>query len=132
MKIWYNNKWIIVKSDDSRITELKITIGQGAYIDRGVAIGQGAYIDRGAAIGHGAVIGQDAVIGQGAYIETLVISHPGKYRITVCNGKLAIGCQLHTLAEWEADYKQIAANWDVSDEDREWYKSKVEQIKHLI
>lgn len=114
MKIWYNNKWLIVKSEDSKVTKLKITIGKDARIEQD------------------ARIGRDAVIGQGAVIETLVISHPDKYQITVCNGNLAIGCELHTLKEWKTDYKQIAKKWNVSNEDIKWYKTKVAQIKTLI
>jgi tetrahydrodipicolinate N-succinyltransferase len=150
MKIYHESQWIEVETTDPRIAQLRIhierdaRIEQDAYIEQGACIGQGARIEQDAYIGQGARIGQgvfikqgarieqDAYIGQGARIDTLVISSCGRYTIVYCNNMLAIGCELHSLAEWENDFDAIASRHNESEDDLKYYRDQIQRVKRYI
>jgi carbonic anhydrase/acetyltransferase-like protein (isoleucine patch superfamily) len=77
-------------------------IGEDAVIREGADIGSGAVIGEGADIGSGAVIGEGADIREGAVITTVRTRYTGN--IYSLNSKMIIriGCEHHTIAEWDA------------------------------
>ena len=90
-------------------------------------IGQYARVGQGAVVEQGAVVGQDARVGQGAVVAVLI----NKY---ICNisplknaVNIRIGCELHTIPEWEAQ-KEIIADRN----DRKWWDESGRYIYEFL
>jgi hypothetical protein len=62
-----------------------------------------------ARIGEGASIGAWARIGEGAKFEKSPLAVQGSRHIAIQNspGKIAVGCHVHTYAQWKRCYKSI-------------------------
>ena len=90
--------------------------GNHFYIGEGAVIREGADIWEGADIGEGAHIGEGAVIREGAYILVVYSKYdchiiPYKDRVVI-----RIGCESHTIEEWEKLKEPLA-----DQHDRKWW-----------
>ena len=85
------------------------SIGEGASIGARANIGEGAGIGVWASIGEGASIGAWANIGVWAKFEKSPLAVQGSRHIAIQNspGKIAVGCHVHTYAQWKRCYKSI-------------------------
>ena len=121
MKIYYRNEWVQAEIGDRKLKELNIVIGQNAWIGQDAWIGQNAQIE------------QDARIGQNVVINTSVFNTHNKFKIIICNKLLWIGCEGHTPEHWLENYKEIAEENNVSEDDIKWYLDFYEtKLKNLI
>ena len=60
-------------------------------------------------------------------------SSANKFRITICNKLLWVGCEGHTPEHWLENYKEIAEENNVSEDDIKWYLDFYEtKLKNLI
>jgi UDP-3-O-[3-hydroxymyristoyl] glucosamine N-acyltransferase len=84
-------------------------IGEGASIGACASIGEGAGIGARANIGEGASIGARANIGVWAKFEKSPLAVQGSKHIAIqhSDGKIAVGCQVYTHAQWNRHYKSI-------------------------
>jgi carbonic anhydrase/acetyltransferase-like protein (isoleucine patch superfamily) len=98
-------------------------IGTGANIGARASIGTGANIGARASIGTGASIGARASIGTGAIFEKSPLAVQGTRHIAIQHspGKIAVGCQVHTYAEWKRHHKLIGEANNYTPEEIEEY-----------
>jgi hypothetical protein len=45
---------------------------------------------------------------------------------------LWIGCEGHTIEEWEQDKDEIANRNEINDDDKKWYQEQFDKLKHLV
>ena len=66
-------------------------------------------------------------------IESIIFNNHNKFRITICNKLLWVGCEGHTPEHWLENYKEIAEENNVSEDDIKWYLDFYEtKLKNLI
>ena len=142
MKIYYKNEWIDVEIGDPKLEELNIRIGDGVVIDScvrlgncvrlgdGVWLGDDVWLGNCVVIGIYSIIPKNTVIPGKSIINSVIIHDPKyKYKVVLCNGNIAIGCQIHTPEEWQTEGDKIAKKNNITDDDKAWYKEQIEFLK---
>ena len=133
MKIYYKNEWIDVEIGDPKLEELNIRIGDGVRLGDGVWLGDDVWLGNCVVIGIYSIIPKNTVIPGKSIINSVIIHDPKyKYKVVLCNGNIAIGCQIHTPEEWGMKGDKIAEENNITDDDKAWYKEQIEFLKTRI
>ena len=117
---------------DARV-EQGARVEQDARVGRGAIVGRNARVEQGARVGQDAIVEQGARVGRGAIVErdARVAAIINKY---ICNisplqksVNIRLGCELHSIPEWEELKEKIA-----DKNDRQWWDESGQFIYEFL
>ena len=128
----------VIIGDNSRIGK-NVCISNKSLIGSGVSVGSWAYVGPFTEIGNnvtladGVLLKSEATVGAGAIINVVHSTFRCNIAPFVDHVEIQMGCERHTINEWESDQWEIAANnCPYDDLSKSWWHSDGQYIFRFL